>query len=356
VTPGEILRSQHLEIGREWLAEMHRTQNESLQLKRSVLVDHLPEFLLALAHWVDGDTHGAQRGFDALAEGHALTRLGNGISLGSLTAEYAILRGVIMQHVMAGPLDAQDRARVVLLNAGLDRAINDAVERYTSARETTRETFIAILGHDLRNPLAAVRMAAQRIAALGVAEAEKHVQVIERAGGRMERLIVDLLDFARGRLGGGFRVEPRDEDMGDLCRVAIDEIDAARSGRTIHYRHSGNLLGRWDRDRVVQALANLLINAVDHGADPIEVEARSDGAEAVVTEIRNVGAEIPEEVVRTMFDPFNVRARGAASSSGLGLGLYIVHEIVLAHGGTIDVKQEDSVVFSIRWPRAARYP
>jgi len=336
---------------------MHRTQNEALQLKRSTLIDHLPEFILALADYVDGNAEGAKRGFDALAEGHAMTRLSHGISLLSVAAEYAILRRVVLGRLIGSAIDDRDRVFLVV-NEGMDRAIGDAIHRYATAREATRETFIGILGHDLRTPLAAIRMAGQRLAALGVPGVEKHVAVIDRAGDRMQRMIADLLDFARGRLGGGFPVEPRDEDMGELCRTATEEIAAALEGRHISLQRSGNLHGRWDRDRVVQALTNLLVNAVEHGADPIEVEVRPDGAEAVCTVIRNHGAKIPEHVLQAMSDPFSAtRARSAGSSgSGLGLGLYIVNEIVLAHGGTIDVHQDGAVVFTIRWPRALSYP
>jgi signal transduction histidine kinase len=355
VSLAEKLRSEHLEIAREWIAEMKASGNEAARLERSALVDHMPEFLVALAHWVAGDEETARGGFDALAKGHALTRLGFGIALDSVAQEYAILRRVVLRRVLPGDLSDGDRSALVRLNQGMDRAVYDAIARYTAAREATRETFIGILGHDLRNPLAAVKLAVDRLIEVEHPGVQRHAAVIARAAARMQRMIADLLDFARGRLGGGFPVTPRDEDMGALCAAAIDEIGAGREGRSIELATHGDLRGRWDHDRVVQALSNLLANAIEHGGDPVRVVARADGQEHVITELSNQGAAIPDAIVRSMFDPFGARAR---ASTGLGLGLYIVREIVLAHGGTIDVRCDAGprVVFTIRWPRALRYP
>ena len=140
--------------------------------------------------------------------------------------------------------------------------------------------------------------------------------------------------------------------MREICSYAVSEAESAHPDRTIRLEVEGNLRGAFDRDRALQALGNLLSNAIAHGQDPIVVRAEEgpDG-QSVVTRVTNAGAPIPEPVLQSMFDPL---AHLTAPKEGhLGLGLYIVSQIATAHGGTIDVDSSDAgTAFTIRWPRA----
>lgn len=219
--------------------------------------------------------------------------------------------------------------------------------------EEARERFIAILGHDLRSPVGAILMSVEVL--LGDDLPERSTKTVagirERARG-MEAVIRDVLDFARGRLGGGIPVKRTWCDLGRICDEEVDEMTQAHPGRAIHWGGSGNLIGEWDADRVAQVLSNLIGNAVQHGTDPIRIAAEDEGDEVVLS-VRNGGAAIPASMIPQLFEPF--RASGKDAAEGLGLGLYIVSEIVRAHGGNLSARsaEGEGTTFTIRWPRHA---
>jgi signal transduction histidine kinase len=167
-------------------------------------------------------------------------------------------------------------------------------------------------------------------------------------------MINDVLDFARGHLGGGIPANPTNNDMGEIVKAAADEAVGANPQRTITCTVEGDLRGAFDRDRVHQAITNLIGNAVNHTHDAIEIRAfESADGHAVFTEVTSHGEPIPEPIRRRLFDPF-ASFDGAAprKALGLGLGLYIVQQIALAHGGMCEVRCDDhGNTFSIRWPR-----
>jgi signal transduction histidine kinase len=145
--------------------------------------------------------------------------------------------------------------------------------------------------------------------------------------------------------------------MRNLCRAAIEETELAHGQRTIAFDGAGDFDGTWDVDRVMQEVSNLLGNALVHGHDPVEVVLRSE-ADSVVLQVRN-GGSIPVAILPHIFEPFRAAAREEMSTrSGLGLGLYVVKEIVDAHGGTIRVSstERDGTIFTVRWPRIVSTP
>jgi len=219
--------------------------------------------------------------------------------------------------------------------------------------EQAREQFIAILGHDLRNPLAAILMGAEILGELP----EPHRSVVARlvrSGHRIEAMIRDLLDFARGRLGGGIPVVPQPCDLLTVCNEVVEEMKQAHPERAIGFEAVGDLRGDWDPDRVEQLISNLVGNAVAHGTGPVRVTARDEGDD-VVTTVHNQGPAIPSALLPILFEPFTRPASAAdgGPSKGLGLGLYIASEIVHAHGGTLSVvsRDDEGTTFTIRWPR-----
>jgi signal transduction histidine kinase len=139
--------------------------------------------------------------------------------------------------------------------------------------------------------------------------------------------------------------------MGEICRAAVDEISGSNPQRHITVDIRGDLHGELDRDRVHQALTNLISNAIHHTDGPVEIVAReSHDRQALVTEVTSHGPVIPEELRRSIFDPFTQGEPG--SKKGIGLGMFIVQQIAIAHGGTCDVKSDEAgTTFSIRWPR-----
>jgi signal transduction histidine kinase len=348
----DFIRTNEAKIAKRWEAEVLGDLPVQSQAARPVLVDHLHDFLDGLAHWIEGDNDNAERAFAGLVEGAALQRLGYGVGLETLSREYSKLRMVLVRELMDIELDAETRESMIRFHEGMDRAINDAMQRYASRREEVRERFISILGHDLRDPLATVRISANMLAANPALKNEHRLIAtrISRAGARMQRMINDVLDFARGHLGDGIPSHPSPSDMGDVCRAAVDEHSAANPQRHISLDLRGDLHGAFDRDRVHQALGNLIANALHHTQGSIEVSAYA-ADDRVVTEVTSHGAPIPEELQQRIFDPFS-RGEVSGPHKGLGLGMFIVHQIALSHGASCDItSDEQATTFTIRWPR-----
>jgi signal transduction histidine kinase len=349
----DFIRENEARIATLWEDEVRAELPALKNMTRPVLLDHLQEFLEGLANWLEGKTEEADRAFHNLVEGHALQRLGYGVGLETLTSEYSKIRIVLLRELANVP-DIPS-ASMLRLHEGMDRAMNDAIRRYAFRREEVRERFMAILGHDLRDPLSTVQISANILAANPGIKPELRLIAsrIGRASNRMVRMIADVLDFARGHLGNGIPANPTLNDMGEICRAAVDELSAANPQRELAVQTTGDLRGAFDRDRVHQALANLISNALHHTRGPIEVHAREEeNHEAIVTDVTSHGAAIPEDLRRRIFDPF-LQGDTPGPRQGLGLGLYIVQQIALAHGGTCDVASDDkATTFSIRWPRA----
>lgn len=218
------------------------------------------------------------------------------------------------------------------------------------------EMFVGILGHDLRNPLSAITTAASLLRKRADSDkVAKPAARILNSAGRMGRMIDQVLDFTRIRLGRGIPIEPRELDLVEVCRLAIEELDAAGSPRQVDLAWAGPCTGQWDGDRLLQMISNLVGNALTHGRapEPVRVHVEGSDPQAVVLEVHNAGT-VPPEMLPTLFEPFGTNPTGRTErSNGLGLGLYIGQQIVLAHGGTIDVTSSDSegTRFVVRLPR-----
>ncbi len=219
--------------------------------------------------------------------------------------------------------------------------------------EEAREHFIAVLGHDLRNPVNTILLSMELLTGHGLPEqAMRTIARAARSGARIEAMIRDMLDFARGRLGHGIPIVRRPCDLWQISRDEIDELRQAHPDRTIRCESTGDVTGEWDPDRVEQVLSNLVGNALEQGTGPIRVQVDDGGADVVVLSIHNDGPPIPPDVIPTLFEPY--RRKLGDLGKGLGLGLYIVSQIVRAHHATIAVSShaDEGTTFTIRWPRS----
>lgn len=219
-----------------------------------------------------------------------------------------------------------------------------------------REQFIAVLGHDLRNPIAAIASGIhmlkrrERLSDQG----QRVVAEMERSLARAERLISDLLDFARGRLGGGIPLNRKEEPVGPLFEQVVAEIRMVAPDRPIEARIDIPEPVYCDVARLAQLASNLLSNAVTHGTEgkPIRFDASLRGGKLVLSVV-NPGEPIPEELGDRLFQPF-FRNERRSSANGLGLGLFIASEIARAHGGTLAFHCADGEVdFTFTMPAAA---
>lgn len=225
-----------------------------------------------------------------------------------------------------------------------------------------REQLLAVLGHDLRNPLGAISASAfllGRSEGLDARELQA-VERIRRSGARMARLIDDILDFARSRLGGGIPVTRQHMNMAEVCKTTLEELQVTFPERQLLLEVHGDTCGEWDPDRVAQVLSNLVFNALQHGQldTPVRTTLRRVGTE-VLLQVHNHGPPVPEELMPHLFDPFKRRPEdhrpheGRGGVRSLGLGLHIVRQIALAHGGDVEVRSSatEGTYFTVHWPR-----
>lgn len=306
------------------------------------VVDRLPELLAGLAAYLEGDIVAADRGFAALVLDDPLQRLGVSVTLERLLEDAAALRALLARE-LPGSLDR--------VHAGLDRALARPLQQCAARREAVTERLASILGHDLRGPLATATMSAELLRA-GSPDLANVADRIMRVTERMRRMIDDTLDFARGQLGGGIPLTPHDDDLGHIAGLAVDETRGAVSDRDITFAAAGNLRAPLDRERCAQAITYLTTNAIEHGTGPVEVRAaETPDRRHVACSVTCHGAAIAAERLPRIFDPL-AHEVDKRRGSGLGLELYIVYLIALAHGGSCDVASDaTATTFTLRFPR-----
>jgi PAS domain S-box-containing protein len=271
-----------------------------------------------------------------------------------------IARGRIMgaiTFVAADQVRSFDERDVQLAEAVAERAAValDNARLYREAEEATnlREQLLGVVSHDLRNPLGAIVMAASLLkrALTGQLELVKTVERIAVTADRMKRMIDQLLDFSRVRLGRGLPIEPQPMVLDELCRNVVDELQTAHPDKRIVIEAGEAIEGAWDADRLSEVVSNLVGNALQYGdARPVSLRLKRDGDEAVI-EVHNHGEPIATSVMPHLFDPFR-RGHHERKSDGAGLGLFIARWIVGAHQGRIEVVSlpERGTTFTVRLP------
>jgi signal transduction histidine kinase len=217
-----------------------------------------------------------------------------------------------------------------------------------------REQFIAVLGHDVRNPLSSIVTGTELVLRRSRDPDDRRVlERIRSSSRRISALVDDLLDLARGRLGGGIVLETADaDDLLERLRHVVAEVKAAHPHRIIHFHVESPGAVLCDAERVEQLLSNLLANAVEHGAARTPIIVTLEGDErTLLLRVSNEGPPIPQDKIAHLFEPY---FRGQSGRrNGLGLGLYIVSEIAKAHGGKVDVASSaDRTAFTFTMPRS----
>jgi signal transduction histidine kinase len=242
-------------------------------------------------------------------------------------------------------LDDSGIDQLIRFNEGIDQALSESAARFMKKIEESRDFAIAVLAHDLRNPLNAILSSAQF---LQITESIDRATVSETtaniidSGSQMSMLISNLLDFTRTRLGQSLPVKTEEIDLAVVCHQTVAEFAAAHPERMIELSCPESLRGTFDATRVNQMLSNLIGNAIQHGAEsaPIKLAVNTD-AEHIVFRVHNEGAPIPESALQTIFDLTPRRReedkRPTHEFSHLGIGLFIVKKIVEAHSGSISV-------------------
>jgi PAS domain S-box-containing protein len=247
---------------------------------------------------------------------------------------------------------------------GVGCVVSDITERKRQEdrlRQTAefRERFLGIVSHDLRNPLNAILLSANGLLKMDGISAT-HTKMVCRVvscAERMGRMIGELLDFTRGRLGGGIPIQPQPANLRHLCEQVLEELESSHPDRELSLTAKGHFQGVWDADRLVQLLGNLGKNALDNSPSGSTVDFVLQGEEDTVrVEVHNAGPPIPVKMLPEIFEPFRRAVSGeTCPTSGLGLGLFIVQRIAQAHGGSIEVRSAEDLgtIFTLRLPRRA---
>lgn len=298
---------------------------------------------------------------DTASKDHALGRVKSGFHIMELIAEYRALRASVIR--LWGASDTQPDSRSLIdltrFNESIDQSLAEAVRHFSVEMDRSREIFLGILSHDLRNPLNAILLNTQLLAEIGTGEAAEVASQIKSSGEAMAHLLTDFIDFTASRLGGGIPLVTAPVDLAILCKAVVDECSAGFPGSKLMLDCGGDLLGNWDEGRLRQLLSNLIGNAIQHGDESAPVYVSAEGGEtAVILRIRNDGEPIPPEILPVIFDPL---VQGSETDQkkrrhgSMGLGLYIAREVVIAHGGRIEVTSstQEGTVFKVTLSRGA---
>jgi signal transduction histidine kinase len=293
---------------------------------------------------------------ETAAQTHAVLRAQQGFSIQQLVAEFTALRASVSRLY----LSAVNHNMIVLddilrCNEIIDVAMAESTCFFSAQMEMSRNLFLGMIGHDLRNPLQAIQASSRYLSSLNVGEDIAGVaRVLIRSGAAMRALLDDLADFNRTKLGMGLEVRLSDTCMRSLCEEEIAGLCAAHPQRHIELVVNGNTRGRLDPKRTRQLIGNLVSNALTHGAQDAPVKVSVHGEDGYVrVEVCNTGPVIDQAELAWVFEPLTLHQTRPRTGpdDGLGLGLFIVHAIVEAHGGTIEVRSDTTeTVFSVRLP------
>lgn len=293
---------------------------------------------------------------------HGMDRVDSGFDIIEVVSEYRALRASVLRlwRESHPQLDINVIDDVTRFNESIDQSLAAAVGSYTNRIDQSRRMFLAILGHDLRNPLNCISMAAQLVSRTVTENpnAAKALSIIETNTDTLTRLISDLIDFASTGMGSAMPLTLGLVDLEKLCCNVFEEFCFAHPQRTLRFHPDGDLIGNWDAARLRQVVSNLMGNALQHGSTegPVKLSVTSDRS-TVVLSVHNEGPPIPPEMLAAVFDPLMRHAMLESTvqrvKGSIGLGLYIVREIVVAHGGTVEVVStaQTGTTFTVRLPR-----
>lgn len=360
----------------EWEAFARTCTPAAAPMDIAALRDHAGEMLTVIAADLDtpqgaraqaekskGNAPADDDGEPTAAEEHGAGRAESGFTIEQMVSEYRALRASVIRlwSKSRGELGPRDLVDLTRFNEAIDQSLAESVTRYTQELDDSKEMFLAILGHDLRTPLGAILTSATFMLETQELK-EPSLTLTARIAGsstRMVHMVGALLDFTRSRLGGGIPVVREALNMGKVVHDVVDEISAAHPARTIEVDARGEQQGEWDGARISQALTNLVVNALEHGAKTsvVTVETRGDEKEITLI-VHNRGRAIPAERLNGIFNPMKPRDMTEETTAGgphgnLGLGLYIADRIVHAHQGTIEVasSEEHGTTFTVHLPR-----
>lgn len=284
---------------------------------------------------------------ETAAESHAVKRLTAGFTIDQMVSEYRALRASVLKQWMETltPDSTHDMRDMLRFNEAIDQAVTESVASYTRAAQASRDIFLGILGHDLRTPLGAILLASEvllRTDDLGERATKLSARIYSSVK-RANRIVGDLLDFARVHLVHSIPIQVEQVDLVPICEQIVDEAATFHLDADITLVTCESAMGAFDASRIEQVFSNLISNAVHHGdkKSPVSINVRC-ADNGVIFSVHNQGSPIPKDLISSIFRPLERYEPGEKSehlaSGGLGLGLHIASEIVEAHKGKIAVE------------------
>ncbi len=369
-----FIKQSMAEILEEWVSFARTLDSTTEEMALLELRDHAKAILESIAqdierHQSDSDQYQKSRGHSpgegsssSAASIHGTQRHQSNFTLLQLSAEFRALRATVLRlwlpHV--GTLSAQSTQEMIRFNEGIDQALAESIMTFSTRSEQTRDLFLAILGHDLRAPLATLIATGDLLARPGLpaSEAQKAGERIRRGALFMSTMVGDLIGYTRTELGSGMPITLTPVDVGDVCRSAMEDAHSAFPEPQFELTSDGDLAGTYDSIRLRQLFTNLLVNAAKHGVSGEPVRVAATGEPHIIrVEVNNQGPPIPRSAWNRIFQPLvQLPADGGQRQdreTSLGLGLYVAREIVRLHGGTIEVHStsQEGTTFTVCLPR-----
>jgi len=369
----KFLISHQAEILSEWDRFAREAAPAGSDLSKTALRDHAKELLIGIAKDMEINQStekqivkskgrlSTQRDLGDAAKTHGQARLQGGFQLKEVAAEFRALRASVMHLWLPFmTVTAQDFFdEVVRFNEAIDDALSESINSFSDETTRIRDTFLAVLGHDLRNPLNVIALTGKFLkkveSAGSVHTAGSRIAV---SSARMDLMIKDLLEYGRTQLGGHLTLKRHVVDMGRVCQAILDEVRVAHPEQQFVLKVSGDLIGSFDEARLEQVFANLLSNAARYSERGKPVEFSVKGlADEIALNIHNVGPLIPTKSLKKIFEPLVQLVEQAelseSSSHSVGLGLYIANVITQAHGGIIKARSSKrfGTNFTVLLPR-----
>lgn len=344
-------------------------------MDKSQLRDHAKQIIEAIA--LDLETPQSERERDKKSKGKTLKGTGpvsaasshgtlrqlSGFTLLQLTAEFRALRASVMKlwHEQVGELRQPEAGDLIRFNEAIDQALFESVVEFSAHEARSRDTFLAMLGHDLRSPLSAMVAAGEFLLLPGAARADIRPtgERVRRSALMMSGMVNDLLEYSRSQLGGSMPVKTEASDLRAVAVDAIRDASAVHPDCPYQLQADGDFSGEFDPTRIQQVITNLLTNAAQYRDKHYSVKLLlSADSERLNFAVENRGPVIPVEAFEAIFNPLvqlaQVEGTGRSRTS-IGLGLFIAKVVANAHGGTISVAstEKQGTIFTVSLPRKA---
>lgn len=300
-------------------------------------------------------------GADSAAHDHGKARAVDHFTLSEMVSEYRALRAAVTRMWLDSTgVDSESIAQLVRFNEAVDQVLAESAVRFATTLERESDLFTASIGHDLRNPLNSIVSSSEMLAQSTLLPDPERAAAkrIASSALRMAGMLAELQDFSRSRLDGLLHLSLEHANVAQICKDVMTEIAATHPTCSLGFVESGDTAAVVDRKRIGQLISNLVGNAVQHGTPSGTIAVSAQGGEQHVRiEVHNEGPKIDPARLEDIFEPLHRAPSEVPRAPGsLGLGLYIVRRIAMAHGGTVSVTstETDGTTFVVVIPRTPK--